>query len=111
MFCLLVRVSHLLECCSRSKALETFVVSKMRNLCVTLSLPPFDALLLSLRHDCLLIVDGVASFGGVPFFMDRWSRFKVCIVTPLGFGFFNLNVAVGPMMPSAMEGGIDAVRE
>ena len=52
----------------------------MHNLCVTPSLPPFDALLLSLRHDCLLIVDGVASFGGVPFFMDRWSRFKVCIV-------------------------------
>eukprot|EP00731_Ephydatia_muelleri_P014900 Em0008g620a len=25
------------------------------------------------QHDCLLIVDGVASFGGVPFFMDRWN--------------------------------------
>lgn len=25
------------------------------------------------QHDCLLVVDGVASFGGVPFFMDKWK--------------------------------------
>lgn len=25
------------------------------------------------RHDCLLIVDTVASLGGTPFFMDKWQ--------------------------------------
>ena len=25
------------------------------------------------RYDCLLVVDTVASLGGVPFFMDKWG--------------------------------------
>lgn len=25
------------------------------------------------RHDCLLVVDTVASLGGVPFYMDQWK--------------------------------------
>ena len=26
------------------------------------------------RYDCLLLVDTVASLGGVPFFMDKWGE-------------------------------------
>lgn len=26
------------------------------------------------RHGCLLLVDTVASLGGVPFFMDKWGE-------------------------------------
>jgi len=31
-------------------------------------------ILLPIRNNCLLVVDTVASLGGVPFFMDKWGK-------------------------------------
>ena len=39
--------------------------------CVYLVL--FQYMLLPTRNNCLLLVDTVASLGGVPFFMDKWG--------------------------------------
>lgn len=59
------------------RALESFATGLVPESDLTLDLDPeFHSLFsrIFLRYDCFLVVDAVASLGGVPFFMDEWSK-------------------------------------
>lgn len=65
---------------SPCKAWETSATGELTQQCInTIIMVHTKLLLLHVfvsfsRHGCLLLVDAVASLGGVPFFMDEWGE-------------------------------------